>query len=228
MWRSIRLSLIALMIALAAPTASDARIARPLTLQELVLFSDVIASAHVTSATTARVNDEVCGTRYTAKIEQVFKGKRIFDAGDPLRFGRSRGLEVGQTYLVFLRGYADVNAFYDEYVRDVRDQFVEDDDTITRFIRCEGIIPGYEYINASLEIEGAGIAVEKLRAEGMPSFIGIVSADRHSVIFSKSDLYFYLSGREKPSPFDQRCEDCAVPAATIPDAIRVRRNGEPV
>ena len=108
--------------------------------------SDVVIIGIVQSQEINRVNDTLCGTRYTANVLQRLKWKPGDDTTPVISFGRFPGLGSGKKYVLFLKYVASANEMLEDLKRYV--QVVETNEEALELVKCKNIVPGY-YVDLS-------------------------------------------------------------------------------
>jgi len=68
-------------------------------LRELTRDADLVVKVQVLSGETLGVGESSCGAKYTALVEESFKGS---SAGATIEFGNHYGYEIGNRYILFL------------------------------------------------------------------------------------------------------------------------------
>lgn len=134
-----------------------------------------------------------CGTRYTARIHQRFKGAQGLD-GEYITFGRAEGLVRGARYLLFLSYVADPLVTY-EALRKQHDLPQEDPEQkklTIRQIECRGTVPGFIFDSRTAwEVKLSYVIIEGHRP-AVPDTVRLSRAGILRWLLNKEDLFSYL------------------------------------
>jgi len=135
----------------------------PVTLNELVTNADVVASLKILSAEQHQVEGKKCGVVYEASADNIYKSSPENASPNKIKFGRDEGLEVGKTYLIFLKKYNDPDEIYRAYATDpISEQALAraSKPELLNLIGCNGIVPGFLYYTTlAWPIDGLDVIV---------------------------------------------------------------------
>ena len=87
------------LVAFLATNSAVATTLPPIPIAELFKDADIVVVAEVTRGELIGLGEETCGAKYSAHVEESFKGSR---KGDTIEFGNFYGYQLGGRYVLFL------------------------------------------------------------------------------------------------------------------------------
>lgn len=88
-----------LVVSCAMSTSVGATVPAPVSLADMFQRADLVVVAQVTGGELIGTGKEACGAKYSALVEEAFKGAR---KGATIEFGNYYGFRMGSRYLLFL------------------------------------------------------------------------------------------------------------------------------
>jgi hypothetical protein len=156
--------------------------------------ADFVVEAKILSVDAVEVAGDSCGSRYRARVAEVFKSKFPLAAGDTIEFGRTQRLVPGRSYILFVRYVSDPQAVYDNAVQLHPDLAAYDDrDKTMAIIACQGLVPGYEFESLlHLEVRADTVYQSGFAPPPLPDTVPVIGSTGFDHLFAKEPFLAHL------------------------------------
>jgi hypothetical protein len=197
---------VAILIALTATFLSQVCVAKsvgPAPLWTLYVGASVVVEATIERQSAVSLGGTVCAIQYTAVVDKIFKGPTTLHRSARITIGRTRGLQRGTKYLLFLEWIADPRIVYQRLVERGDISAHDPKQRIFDLIRCRGTLPGLFFDDISAwPIKDRGIHIEGFLPRHLPKSIRV---ERRSVldnVLREEDVSAYLLSLNGLSGFE--------------------------
>ena len=183
------------LLTLPSLSGADASLRPMESIEQSFKAAEIVALVRIDDRQTLDVEENVCGTRYTATLLETFKGEK-----DPqsrkIYFGRFLGLDTEKTYLVFLDLHDDTEAEYRRF-RDENKLEDSSDETehrrVMSLVACNGLVPGLAFNDRfTWPVQLSYVIVTGLLPTNIPDSIRTYPTDSAQWWIRKQDLFSYL------------------------------------